>query len=107
MDESEFTVRADAVFARLEQALDRCAAEVDWEIQPGGVIEIEFGDGSKIIVNRHAVAKEIWVAARAGGFHFRHDAARDAWVGTRDGEELFTVLSRLASAQAGEAVSFD
>lgn len=105
MDESEFTQRADAVFARLEQALDRCTAGVDWEIQPGGVIEIEFGDGSKIIVNRHAVAKEIWVAARAGGFHFRHDATRDAWLGTRDGEELFAVLSRLASGQAGEAVS--
>lgn len=107
MDESEFTVRADAVFARLDQALDRSTADVDWEIQPGGVIEIEFGDGSKIIVNRHAVAKEIWVAARAGGFHFRYDAARDAWVGTRDGEELFAALSRLASGQAGEAVSFN
>jgi CyaY protein len=105
MDESEFTQRADDVFARLERALDRCTADVDWEIQPGGVIEIEFGDGSKIIVNRHGAAKEIWVAARAGGFHFRHDPVRDAWIGTRDGDELFAALSRLASGQAGEAVS--
>ena len=68
----------------------------------GGVLEIEFEDGSKIIVNRHAVAKEIWVAARAGGFHFRWDGA--AWVDTRDGQELMQKLSALASQQAGETV---
>lgn len=107
MDEREFTTRADAVFARLEQALDGCDADLDWELQPGGVIEMEFGDGSKIIVNRHAIAQEIWVAARAGGFHFRLEAERDAWIGTRDGEELFAALSRLASAQAGEQVVLD
>ena len=68
----------------------------------GGVLEIEFADGSKIIVNRHGVAREIWVAAKAGGFHFRRDG--EAWRDTRDGAELMEKLSVLASQQAGEKI---
>ena len=92
----------DAALERLTAALDGCTADIDWELAGGGVLELEFADGSKIIVNRHAVAQEIWVAARSGGFHFRWDGT--AWCDTRDGRELFAALSALASAQAGEDV---
>lgn len=104
MEETEFNTLAEATLARIEQALDACGADIDYELQPGGVLELEFGDRSKIIINRHAAAREIWVAARSGGFHFRHDNGR--WIGTRDGIELFEALGRLASEQAGEAVAF-
>ena len=67
-----------------------------------GVLEIEFEDGSKMIINRHGAAREIWVAARSGGFHFRHDGT--AWRDTRDGSELFAAVSRLASLQGGTPV---
>jgi CyaY protein len=67
-----------------------------------GVLEIECADGSKIIVNRHAAAQEMWVASRSGGFHFRWDGER--WRDTRDASELMAALSRLVSAQAGEPV---
>jgi CyaY protein len=103
MEETEFETVAGAALARIEQALDGCSADVDYELQPGGVLELEFGDGSKIIVNRHAAAREIWVAARAGGFHFRY--AGGHWVDTRSGEELFAALSRLASGQSGETIT--
>lgn len=103
MEETEFNTLAGAALTRIEQALDACAADIDYELQPGGVLELEFGDGSKIIINRHAAAREIWVAARSGGFHFRHENGR--WIGTRDGTELFSSLSRLVSEQAGEPVS--
>jgi CyaY protein len=103
MEETEFNTLAEATLARIEQALDDCDADIDYELQPGGVLELEFGDGSKIIINRHAAAREIWVAARSGGFHFRHDNGR--WIGTRDGVELFAALERLISEQAGERVA--
>lgn len=103
MDDKDFNGLADAVLARIEAAVEACGADIDFEMQPGGVLELEFADGSKIIVNRHGVAKEVWVAARAGGFHFRWDDS--VWRDTRDGEELLTKLSRLASQQAGEDVS--
>jgi len=103
MDDKEFNRLADATLARIEEALEASGADLDFELQHGGVLEIEFADGSKIIVNRHGVAKEIWVAAKSGGFHFRRE--NDAWIDTRDGAELFAKLSALASLQAGESVA--
>ena len=103
MDDKEFNALADGVLARIETALEASDADLDFELAAGGVLEIEFADGSKIIVNRHGVAREIWVAARAGGFHFRWDGT--SWLDTRDGAELMGKLSVLASQQAGETVS--
>lgn len=105
MDDKEFNALADAVLARIEAAVEASGADLDFEPQPGGILEIEFADGSKIIVNRHGVAKEMWVAARAGGFHFRWDGS--AWRDTRDNEELMAKLSRLASQQAGETIELE
>ena len=103
MEDKDFNALAGTAMTRIESALEAVDAEIDFELAAGGVLEIEFEDGSKIIVNRHAVAKEIWVAARAGGFHFRWDGA--AWRDTRDNAELLAKLSTLASQQAGEAIS--
>lgn len=102
MEDSEFNTLAGQALARIDAALEACAADLDFELAAGGVLEIEFADGSKIIINRHAVAKEIWVAAKAGGFHFRWDGT--AWRDTRDNAELMEKLSTLASQQAGEPV---
>ena len=103
MDDKEFNALADDMLGRIEAALEACEADIDFELAAGGVLEIEFADGSKIIVNRHGVAREIWIAARAGGFHFRWDGAR--WIDTRDGAELLEKLAALASQQAGEPVT--
>lgn len=102
MDDSEFNTLADQTLSRIDAALEVCTADLDFQLAAGGVLEIEFSDGSKIIVNRHGIAREIWVAARAGGFHFRRDG--DVWRDTRDGAELMEKLSRLASQQAGEPI---
>jgi CyaY protein len=102
MEEREFNALADAALRRIEDAIESCGADVDLEVKPGGVLEVEFEDGSKIIINRHTAAREIWLAARSGGYHFRPEAGR--WVGTRDGEELMAAIARCMSEQAGEEV---
>ena len=102
MDEREFESRATAALQAIERALEASGAELDFELKEGGVLEIEFEDGSKIIVNRHGAAREIWVAARSGGFHFRWDG--EAWRDTRGGAELFAALSQLVSQQLGRGV---
>lgn len=102
MDEAEFVERADAALGRIDAALEESGVDADVELKDGGVIEIEFADGSRMIINRHAAARELWVAARSGGFHFRWDGS--AWRDTRDGGELFAALSRLVSAQSGRPV---
>jgi len=102
MDERQFEALAAQALRAIERALDESGIDADIELKEGSVLELEFGNGSKIIVNRHGAAREIWVAARSGGFHFRWDGA--AWRDTRDGGELFAALSRVASAQAGQPV---
>ena len=102
MNDTEFEAQADATLEAIERALEQSGAAVDFELKPGGVLELAFDDDSKIVINRHRAAREIWVAARAGGFHFRWDGA--AWRDTRDQRELFAALSTLVSAQSGSPV---
>lgn len=103
MNDSEFNAFADAALKQIETALERCDTDFDFATISSGVLEIEFSDGSKIIVNRHGAAKEIWVAARSGGFHFRWDGF--SWRDTRDNGELMAALSACVSAQSGESVN--
>lgn len=102
MTDAEFLSLADAALDAIQRAFDRVELDVDVVSKGAGVLEVEFEDGAKIVINRHAPAHEIWVAARSGGFHFRREGAQ--WRDTRDGSELFAALSRLVSAQAGSAV---
>ena len=102
MDVPDFEALAARALSQIEQALEASGVDVDLEMKEGGILELEFANGSKMIINRHGVAKEIWVAARSGGFHFRWDGTQ--WRNTREGTELFSALSSLVSEQAGEAV---
>ena len=107
MSDKTFLDLAELTLNTIEAALDRLNDEdvVDVECKrSGNVLEIEFIDnGSKIIVNSQAFTKELWVAAKAGGYHYRHNGT--AWIDTRDGSELFAALSSLASAQGGAAIT--
>ena len=107
MTETEFLTLAGRVLDQIEMSIEHAADSADVDIEcsrSGNVMEIEFIDGgSKIIVNTQSAMQEIWVAARAGGFHFR--MMDGSWRDTRDGGELFSALSRLASEQAGAQLS--
>ena len=103
MNEADFNALADAELERLENLLEHCGADFDYEVKPGGVLELEFDNGTKIIVNRHTAAREIWLAAKSGGFHFRPVGGR--WLGTRDEADFYAVLSHCMSEQSGESVS--
>ena len=97
MNESEFHRAVDAVLARIESSLE---AEDDLDISlESGILTVECPDGSRVIVNRQTPNREIWIAARSGGFHFRF--AGDAWRDTRSGGELFASLARAIEAQSG------
>src|SRR6266851_8343372 len=102
MDENEFAGLAERALERIEAALEESGVEADVERKEGGVLEIECADGSRMVINRHLAAREIWVAAPSGGFHFRWDGA--AWRDTREGSELFAALSKIVSTQSGQAV---
>lgn len=102
LEESVFNALAEAELARIETALEECGLELDVIRQPGAVLEVECENGSRMVVNVHQVAREIWLATRGGGFHFRPTAA--GWMDSRGGGELWAMLEQQLVAQAGAAV---
>lgn len=98
LEESDYHQRVDAVLETVEVALEAADADIDTEIN-GGILTLEFANRSKIIVNRQTPNREIWVAAKSGGFHFYFDGA--AWRDTRSNESLESLLSRVVSEQSG------
>ena len=100
--ESAFHLRVDKVLRDIESALETIESDVDTETN-NGILTLEFANGSKVIINRQTPTREIWVAAKSGGFHFRFDGA--AWRDTRTNESLETLLSRVISEQSGVVMS--
>lgn len=101
MTPTEFTQLVDATLVRIEQAIEASGADIDFETS-AGILELEFQNGSKIIINRQSASQELWVAAKSGGYHYVWKD--NAWRNTRDGSELFAALGRDVSVQAGQTV---
>jgi CyaY protein len=111
LTDAEFHRLAHAVLAQVEATVDRWldtdVVDIDSQ-RTGGLLELSLpgpGGGSKIILNTQPPLHEIWLAARAGGHHYRHVGG--LWLDTRDGSEFFAALSQHASAQAGLALRFE
>lgn len=108
LSDADYHRLSAAVLAALEADADRWLQQdvIDIDTQrTGGLLEMSFPNGSKIVVNTQPPLHELWLAARNGGFHFRY--AGGHWVDTRDGVTRFhQVLDREASAQAGMALHF-
>lgn len=107
LTDSEFHRLSHAVLAEVETTVDRWldtdVVDIDSQ-RTGGLLELTLPGGSKIVLNTQPPLREIWLAARAGGHHYKH--AGDRWVDTRDGTEFFDALSQHTSAQAGLALRF-
>lgn len=107
LSDAEYQRLPGQVLAAIEAATDRWlqADVIDIDSQrTGGLLELVFPDDSRIVVNTQPPLQELWLAARAGGYHYRHVAGR--WLDTRDGSEFFTALSKHASTQGGCALQF-
>jgi CyaY protein len=104
MNESEFHTTADETIESIQDAIDDSGADIDYD-EIGGVLTLEFENGSKIIFSKQPPALQLWMAAKSGGFHFDYDADSEQWIcDSGDHEELYLMLSRLATEQGGEAV---
>lgn len=107
MTDLEYLDRAESALKAVELACDRINDESDADIdnqRTGGMITLTFSNRSQIIVNLQKPLQEIWMAAKAGGFHYKFDGAH--WTDTRDASEFFAGLSRYASEQAGQSLVF-
>lgn len=107
LTDAQYHHLAGEVLARIEVTVDAWLQDDVIDIdshRTGGLLELVFPDRSRIVINTQPPLHEIWLASRAGGYHYRHQTGR--WIDTRDGSELFEVLSREASAQAGRTLRF-
>jgi CyaY protein len=108
LTDSEFHRLAQAVLTQVEATVDRWLDDDVVDIdshRTGGLLELSMPGGSKIVLNTQPPLHELWLAARAGGHHYRFVDGQ--WRDTRDGSEFFAALSQHASAQAGLALRFE
>jgi CyaY protein len=84
MTDLEYHDRANAVLARVEAHVDTWLQDdvVDIDAQrTGGLLELSFPNGSKMVLNTQPPLHEIWLAARSGGYHYKF--VDGAWLRSR------------------------
>ena len=106
MNESDFNQLAEDTMLAIEEAIDNCGVDIDYD-NAGGILTLEFDNGSRIIINKQTPLSQLWVAARSGGFHFDYDATAKCWRLQGKNNELFLCLGRYCSEQAGETVTLE
>jgi CyaY protein len=108
LQDTEYHQAADRLLAAIERQCDAWLQQGVIDIdtnRAGGLLELAFPNGSKIVVNKQPPLHEIWLAARQGGYHFKFSDGR--WLDTRDGVDFFARLSDEASMQAGKPLRLD
>ena len=107
MTDLEFLDQAERLLSGVEISSDRLNDDTDADIdnqRTGGMVTLTFPNRSQIVINLQKPLHEVWLAARCGGFHYKFDGAH--WMDTKGQGEFWASLSRYASEQAGQDLSF-
>ena len=105
LGDAEYHAITSALLSRIEATVDQWLQDdvVDIDThRTGGLLELGFPNGSKIVINTQPPLHELWMAARQGGYHYKFSAGQ--WLDTRDGGEFLAALSARAREQAGRAL---
>lgn len=106
LTDAQFHDLTGAVLAAIERTVDQWLEDdvVDIDAhRTGGLLELKLPNGSHLVLNTQPPLHELWLAARSGGFHYKHSEGR--WL-DREGRELFDALSACATEQAGVPLRF-
>lgn len=100
MDEGTF----DRATREELRAIEEAFADIDpddVEVSTSdGVLRLDLRDGTKIVINSHRAARQIWMAAVASAWHF--DPTDDGtWIAAKSGEELRATLARVVRERIG------
>jgi CyaY protein len=102
MTDPEFMDQAETLLKRVEAACDRINDETDADVdnqRTGGMVTLTFANRSQIVINLQKPLHEVWMATKAGGYHYRWLDGQ--WQDTKGQGEFFAALTRNATAQAG------
>lgn len=103
MNDSQYHQMVEDIFVALEEALDECEIDIDYE-SAGGILTLIFLNGTKIILNKQTPLHQIWVATKFNGHHFNFQ--NNQWIDERTDAEFWSFMDQAASKQAGATLSF-
>jgi CyaY protein len=104
MDDASFDRVARDELHQLEDAFSAVDPD-DVEVSTSdGVLRLDLRDGTRIVINSHRAARQIWMAAVSSAWHF-DPAGEGVWRAARTGEELRPTLARLIHDRIGLPVS--
>jgi CyaY protein len=107
MTDLEYLDKAEQLLMAVEASCDRLNDEVDADIDAqrvGGMVTLVFANRSQIVINQQKPLHEIWLAAKAGGFHYKFDGQH--WQDTKGRGEFFAHLTQFASEQTAQKLGF-
>ena len=108
MTDPEFLDLAENLLCSIEATCDKINDETDADIdnqRVGGMVTMTFANRSQIIINLQKPLHEVWMATKAGGYHYRFVDGQ--WQDTKGRAEFFTALSDQASSQSGQRLAFE
>ena len=102
MNDSQYNFIADELLLAVEEAIEDCGTDIDYE-GVGGLLTLTFKNGTKIIINKQAPLHEVWVATKFNGHHFAYQD--EQWIDKRGGDEFWQFLSNAVSTQADTQIT--
>ncbi|AIS19000.1 frataxin [Pseudomonas rhizosphaerae] len=104
LTEARFHDLVDATQQALEELLEDHADDIEIS---AGMMTIKFKNGSQLIISRQEPLRQLWLAARSGGYHFDYDEESGKWSCEKSEELLGEVLARATKEQAGVELDFE
>ncbi|CAI3790335.1 Iron-sulfur cluster assembly protein CyaY [Pseudomonas sp. MM227] len=104
LTEARFHDLVDATQQALEELLEDHADDIEIS---AGMMTIKFDNGSQLIISRQEPLRQLWLAARSGGYHFDYDEESGKWRCEKSEELLGEVLARATEEQAGVELDFE
>ncbi|ACO80871.1 frataxin-like protein [Azotobacter vinelandii CA] len=105
LTEARFHELIDDLQQNVEDVFEDSDLDVDLE-NSAGVLSVRFENGSQLILSRQEPLRQLWLAARSGGFHFDYDEAGGRWICDASGDSLGELLARVTLEQIGEELEF-
>ena len=106
LTEARFHDLVDSTQQALGDIFDDSGLDVDLE-NSAGVLTVKFDSGQQLIFSRQEPLRQLWLAARSGGFHFDYDEEEKRWSHDTSDELLSEMLARITQEQAGVELDFD
>jgi CyaY protein len=100
VDDTTFDALARTELHAIEERLGDVDPD-DVEISTSdGILRLDLRDGTKIVINSHRAARQIWMAAIASAWHF--DPTPDGgWRAAKTGDELRPTIQRVVKERIG------